>query len=291
MTFYVIGNGFDQHYGLKTSYKHFKEFLIDNGYSDLVRKVDELFYNHGYDPKAIEEWNKFEDMLTVFNQLRGDDLYDEAMANAETDDERADYFESPAWNVSYYNKYIEVLKQQFDVWVGMIDTRIVKDSYFQPQKGDCVLNFNYTTTIEDNFDTSEIEITHIHGTINHEIVLGHNEYQAPDLMSDYADEYDYDYRDITTRQAVNRILDQASTQYYKNSPMIFEQYKPVFDSVPTYDKVVIMGLSCGEQDKMYVYSIIGQAKVVDFYYRSDSAKERMEACVAGTNVKVNYIHW
>ena len=89
----------------------------------------------------------------VFNQLCGDDLYDEAMANAETDDERADYFESPAWNVSYYNKYIEVLKQQFDVWVEKIDTRIVKDSYFQPQKGDCVLNFNYTTTIEDNFDT------------------------------------------------------------------------------------------------------------------------------------------
>jgi Rad3-related DNA helicase len=57
------------------------------------------------------------------------------------------------------------------VWVEKIDTRIVKDSYFQPQKGDCVLNFNYTTTIEDNFDTSDIEIIHIHGIINQDIVL------------------------------------------------------------------------------------------------------------------------
>ena len=57
------------------------------------------------------------------------------------------------------------------MWVEKIDTRIVKDSYFQPQKGDCVLNFNYTTTIEDNFDTSDIEIIHIHGIINQDIVL------------------------------------------------------------------------------------------------------------------------
>ena len=43
MTFYVIGNGFDCHYGLKTSYFHFKKFLLDNGYGELVHRVDTLF--------------------------------------------------------------------------------------------------------------------------------------------------------------------------------------------------------------------------------------------------------
>lgn len=43
MTFYVIGNGFDLHYGLNTTYRNFKEFLLKNGYRELVRKVDQLF--------------------------------------------------------------------------------------------------------------------------------------------------------------------------------------------------------------------------------------------------------
>lgn len=115
MTFYVIGNGFDLHYGLKTAYSNFKVFLLENGYCELVSKVDQLFYERGnFSPKEIDTWSKFEDMLQVFNYLDADEIYDEAMYNAETDDDRAGYWDSPSWNVGYYNVYIRVLKQQFD---------------------------------------------------------------------------------------------------------------------------------------------------------------------------------
>ena len=69
MTFYVIGNGFDCHYGLKTSYFHFKQFLLDNGYGELVHRVDTLFWERGFSPNRIEYWSDFENMLTVFGQL------------------------------------------------------------------------------------------------------------------------------------------------------------------------------------------------------------------------------
>ena len=109
MTFYVIGNGFDLHYGLTTTYSNFKAYLLKNGYRELVRKVDQLFYEQGiFSPKEIDTWSKFEDMLQVFNYLDAEDIYDEAMSNAETDDDRAGYWDSPSWNVRYYNDYIRV---------------------------------------------------------------------------------------------------------------------------------------------------------------------------------------
>jgi hypothetical protein len=40
MIFYVLGNGFDLHYKLPTQYCNFKQYLIRNGYGELVGKVD-----------------------------------------------------------------------------------------------------------------------------------------------------------------------------------------------------------------------------------------------------------
>ena len=88
MIFYVIGNGFNQHYGLNTNYSAFKTYLksIDR---DVVERVDDLFYRYNtlHDPSEIENWSKLEDMLEVFSRLNGDEILEEALSNAESDDE------------------------------------------------------------------------------------------------------------------------------------------------------------------------------------------------------------
>ena len=291
MTFYVIGNGFDRHYGLETGYNHFKDFLYRNGYRELIAKVDDLFYERGdYSPEAIEDWFEFEDMLRTFNCLYADDLYDEAMANAETDDDRAGFWDSPSWNVGFYNDYIEVLKKQFDIWIREFNTRICPDHYFSPKPGDYVLTFNYTTTIEDNFDIRGCPITHIHGTINQEIILGHNDYQEPDSLPVIEDE-DSDYRDVTTKKAVNRVLELAANQYFKNSEEILRRYNHVFRMIPRFDKVVIMGLSCGDQDALYVQEIVNRARKIDFYYHGSTARKNFEAYIDGQCIDVKFIEW
>ena len=290
MTFYVIGNGFDRHYGLPTGYYDFKLFLLANGYGNLVRKVDNLFSERYFNVEEVKWWSDFENMLTVFGQLFADEIYEEAMDNAETDDDRAGYWDSPAWNVDYYNQYIQVLKQQFDLWIKTMNTDIFPDAYFVPRYGDRILTFNYTRTIEDNFDTNGIKIYHIHGTVGEEIILGHNEYRKPDYMRVIEDE-DADYRDTTCRNAVNEVLERASILYYKNSPEILMRYKPVFDSIEYYDKVVFMGLSCGEQDHAYIYEIIKHTRHIVFYYRGENARENMERLTFGTGINVEYIPW
>ena len=166
-------------------------------------------------------------MLTVFNDLDPDELYDEAFDSAETDDDRAGYWDSPSWNVNFYNEYIDILKKQFSIWINEIDTSIIPDMYFCPALGDEVLSFNYTTTVEDNFDTKGIQITHIHGTKNQEIVLGHNDPPSPNLYNVIEDE-DSDYRDTTTRNAINDVLTQASQNYYKDSAQILHRNRRIF---------------------------------------------------------------
>jgi len=292
MIFYVLGNGFDLHYKLPTQYCDFKQYLIRNGYGELVRKVDRLFWEKGgFNPKEIKEWSVFEDMLIVFNHLFSDELYEEAFADAEVDDDRAGFWDSPAWNVRYYNEYVDILKQQFDKWIREMDTKISPDKYFQPAPGDAVLSFNYTTTIEDNFDTEGIQITHIHGTKNQDIVLGHNDEPDPDLFENIIEDEDSDYRDVTTKRAVNEVLSQASQKYYKNSAQILRKHHHIFEQIPRFDKVVIMGLSCGLQDELYVRSIVDYASDIDFYYYKEEDKENFMRILGDDDITVNFHKW
>lgn len=229
-------------------------------------------------------------MLVVFNNLFCDELYEEAFDNAETDDDRSGYWDSPSWNVNYYNEYIQVLLREFVNWIHELDTTIIPDRYFYPAVGDLILTFNYTTTIEDNFDITGIQITHIHGTKNQEIVLGHNDKPSPDLFAIIEDE-ESDYRDITTKKAVNYIIKQSSESYYKNSSQLLHKYNHIFSQIPRFDKVVIMGLSCGTQDEMYIKQIIGYASIIDFYYYDDEAKQNFENLINNSNVDFNCFKW
>lgn len=291
MIFYVIGNGFDIHYGLNTSYYDFKKYLINNGHSELVNKVDKLFYEHGsYSPDEIVKWSEFENMLTVFNSLPADGILEEALDNAENDMDRAGYWDSPAWNVEYYNNYIEILKHQFDLWVKEMPTHITPDKYFNPTGDDYILTFNYTTTIEDNFNVAACNITHIHGTRNQEIILGHNEYAELDTFTLFEDEDTY-FREEKAKEAVNHILELAADLYYKDSQNIICKYKQVFDHITSCEKVVIMGLSCGIQDKIYIQEIAKRTKHVDFYCHSKESKQNFEDCVYGYDLEIDYIKW
>ena len=179
MIFYVIGNGFDLHYGLDTSYYSFKKYLMTVNY-EVVERVDDLFdrYDIGFENKDIDEWSNFEDMLAVFCQLDRDEIYEEAFDNAEMDDESAGYFDSPSWNVGYYTEYIDILKNEFTNWINKIDLNINQDIYFAPNKDDYILTFNYTETIEANFSVKESNILHIHGKVGENLIVGHNEYDV-----------------------------------------------------------------------------------------------------------------
>lgn len=231
----------------------------------MEEKITDLFLRHNhYSEKEILEWNALEDMLSVFCHLDGDEILDEAYGNAENDYERASYFDSPAWNVAYYTDYIAVLKEKFVEWISQIDTNIIRDGYFAPEREDFILTFNYTDTIEKNYLIDKSNILHIHGEAGKKVIIGHNEYQEPSLF-DISGDPDLEYRDYLALEEVNSVLQKAAKIFFKDSEKIIETNIDFFEKIKACEKVVFIGLSCGKQDQIYVRNIISRAKCVDFF--------------------------
>lgn len=294
MIFYVIGNGFDLHYKLNTTYLSFKEHLMIDNY-DVVDKVDNIFESYYYDTEHltdIENWNNFEDMLSVFCCLDGDEIYEEAMSNAQTDDDRADYFDSPAWNVTFYTSYINTLKSEFENWINSIEPSITPDRYFEPKKEDFILQFNYTETIEKNYLIQESNILHIHGKIGGDFIVGHNNYQTPFLFNVIENEEFHD-RSTKAMCEIDQILLNASKLYYKDSEAILEQHLSFFENICICEKVVFLGLSCGEQDRIYIEEVVKKNIMIDFYWHDETAKQNFKDISNNINPSliVNYIRW
>ena len=48
----IVGNGFDIHHGLKTSYHDFRNYLTSNVDRDFVRQLESFFQAEYYDSKV-----------------------------------------------------------------------------------------------------------------------------------------------------------------------------------------------------------------------------------------------
>ena len=87
--------------------------------------------------------------------------------------------------------------------------------------------------------------------------------------------------------------------FYKIYHSIFLQYfQSVNDDwyrlsaqIPRFDKVVIMGLSCGSQGEMHVREVIKYASVIDSYYYDDNTKENFDSLLENSDITVQYHKW
>ena len=61
---YIIGNGFDLHHGINSSYKNFQEWMYEN-HPDVIEKVDEI-----YGIVNEEWWSDFENQLASLDAIR-----------------------------------------------------------------------------------------------------------------------------------------------------------------------------------------------------------------------------
>lgn len=61
---YIIGNGFDLHHGINSSYKDFQEWMYENN-PDVIEKADEI-----YGICDDEWWSDFENQLASLDTVR-----------------------------------------------------------------------------------------------------------------------------------------------------------------------------------------------------------------------------
>lgn len=289
---YIIGNGFDLHHNLKTSYIDFARFLKAN-YPDHF----ELLEDYIIFPKSEKTlWKKFEENLASLDvdQIIDDNIYylpDIASDNFRTGDLHA--FPDTMANIceSLTTELIDAF-EEFILKVAIPKSaenrkiQLYKDAYF--------LNFNYTNTLEKFYDVSRKDIFYIHNSAHFggkNIVLGHaidphmfeQDETPPDGLEPEELEHWYeqqqegfDYSADTGRENIMAYFSKT----YKPSKQIIIDNQEYFSQLESVKEIRIYGLSMSDVDKPYLEEIASKVntstKWIVSYYNGDEYKSHKE---------------
>lgn len=281
--FYIIGNGFDLHHGLPTGFNDFRKYLKREAPA-CFKFINDLItdYNSSFDSN---NWNQIEDELVCTMELDYDHMLEEAIASAETDMDRASYWNDIQLNADCFNRDLPDFKRRFDSWISSIDISAVKrDASICFDTADVFLNFNYTDTLQLLYGVSDSHILHIHGRRGTEKVFGHNVYVEDPLPMSHLTQEDYDHgiEDDWRIEEAKRIINRIPALFYKDSAAIIEANKSFLNYISEYDEITFMGWSLGAQDEIYMSKILSarkaDSKIRVVYHKEDAAvKARYES--------------
>lgn len=216
---YIIGNGFDIHHKIPSSYDDFKEWLEENDI-DTLYKVENILETE--EPKW---WNEFETNLGKPFAVK---LYAETVAFENQPDYGSDDYRDRDLYVAEYEVerklggLISDLKSDFQEWAselpagdgGLAVKLETKDSVF--------MTFNYSLTLEKLYNIPADRVTHIHGNAldKESIVVGHGrdydsyrddlEDDLPEPSDDLpAEEYERWFEDVANQYSDDYPTSQA----------------------------------------------------------------------------------
>lgn len=303
---YLVGNGLDLHHNLKTKYSDFKDYIFQKN-KELVHNIDSIFNEKGYSNQEIELWSILEEMLVTLSYIDDDEIFQEAFDNSENDMDRASYWHDPKFNADTMAEDLLIpleMKKYFDEWIESINTdSIKKDCKLRLSKKSSYICFNYTDTLQKKYNIPESQVLQIHGRKGQEYILGHNgEEELPfkgDLWYPYENEdgeitSDEDIRTVEVKESINETYSSLFRKYYKNSVKLMEQYKEWFDKFKSANKVIIMGLSLGQEDMIYLKRIVelvpSTCKFVIYYYKSKMSLIKNIGSTLDKH-KVKFVKW
>lgn len=261
---YVIGNGFDIHHGINSSYRCFRDWLCEND-SDIITTVEET-----YGCCDNEWWSDFENQLGSLDVLE----YASEIANNNIPDLMSEHCDR-MWN----DAQIEVeqnleglygkLRGCFRNWILQLSAPKRDKMIAMVIDNSLFLTFNYSKTLENLYNIPSNQILHIHGCIddNEEFILGHgvgiDELQAmlsvgdPEPpCSDNPTEYEqwrmeYEahhqfHQQLAEEAAVNGVASQE-----KPVASLLIKYKNFFDGLFNVTHVHVYGISFSKVDTPY----------------------------------------
>lgn len=181
---YIIGNGFDLHHNLHTSYSDYQNYLIKHQLCTTILKKfpkGDEFWSHietklyfdfkEYIKKSIKAYNYIlpkpgcstNQDLCLIAQLREQDLY--------------------------LKELPEFTGINFYLWLNQAYTSLsinkdLKLSTFSPN--DRFITFNYTSTLEDVYEINKEQILYIHGKLDkvekHDLIIEHTFSSWPPVL-------------------------------------------------------------------------------------------------------------
>lgn len=158
-TLYILGNGFDLHYGLHTSYNDMAKILATKDIYNEIGNAEDFF-----ESLHVINWSNFEEELANFDieEFFGDNVqYPDYLSDHEY------VRDGVIWNMQDKAKSLnraleDSLKDMVDRANADLDTISYKFP-FKVSSEDAVLSFNYTSTFEYLNVNNGIPVLHIHG--------------------------------------------------------------------------------------------------------------------------------
>ena len=281
---YVIGNGFDVHHNINSSYSKYLNWLKENKL-DLYNKITALYEGAEKD----EWWGDFETNLgkiwlrpivsnaAFVNQPNEDDI--EKMRSFYTMGGADDINEQ-------FSEVISGIKDSFHDWVLSLNKAdygkmvcIEKDKSF-------FINYCYTMTLEELYGIPNNDVLHIHGSqVNEQFVLGHGtswdelDESAREPLPEFTEyddpsEYTLDTQEdeITANARIAAVEQILSIK--KDVDSIIKANKRTFDILQSVEKVFIWGMSFSPVDRPYLDKIVDSVPVnaefqASFYSKTD----------------------
>ena len=294
---YVIGNGFDIHHRIPSSYKNFRTWLEDND-PDMLSRMDEVL-----GLCTDEWWNEFETNLGEVSAVR---FFTENVASENEPDIMSEDFRSGELDNARYEiedrlgGLIADLKAEFQLWASQLPPGDDGEVVLVNSKEAFFLTFNYSLTLEKLYGIRPEIILHIHGSAldKDSIVVGHGRSYSvirdelddplPEPPDDVpAEEYEKWFQEVAAANAddysTQQAKDAAASAVYsihKDVAGIIAHNTAFLQSLKDVERIHIYGLSFADTDLPYLDAIFGSVNLsnvdVEISWFSDKDKNRIE---------------
>ena len=279
---YIIGNGFDLHHNLKTSYANFCMYVRENdkelfdfleGYLDIDLDKDGL-------------WKDFEMSLSTFNYRAFYSDYDYTEP-ASDKFKLSDMFGVEDELMEKSEMMIQKMRQALYDWLNEIEYH---DSGYKTLLLDSnakYLTFNYTDTLNRLYFIPNESILHIHHSVathGSDLIFGHGSIIKEEPLFDNNGNGNYPSSSYANAESASKML---LTYFYKDTQTIIRENAKFFDNLRDIDEIIVLGHSLNDIDLpyfKYLHKIAHKAKWTISYY-DDSEPEKMHDALLKAGVE------
>ncbi|MCF0186867.1 MAG: bacteriophage abortive infection AbiH family protein [Bacteroidaceae bacterium] len=265
---YIIGNGFDLHHGIPSSYGCFKCYLNRVGCTEHIQILDYLFGDN-------KLWSDFEIALGLLSPSRYQNFVE---WYKQTDRKRGipDLIAQENATDQIYS-FIEML---FREWIQQLSLDGIKPKVNIYPGESVFLNFNYTPTLEKIYNVPTKQIVYIHNTSDYNPIFGHG------LNDSVIDGISSSIEDKSLKAEFKSLLKSLR----KNPEENIQNKMAFFNNLSNISEVFVLGHSLADVDlpyfKLIEEKISHSAIWTVSVYDNSCPKERLEKEIQLTKIGI-----